>query len=128
MTTTSHYFVVNGSGITIDGAGYKVTISKLQIYGLVENGKNDEDGFSNCTIKNIGIVSTPSFSTAPVPIVDWYFGKGQTDCSISNCYVIVVGDLDGAGIAGSNNSGSISNCYVIVKGYIDCAGIVGNSN
>lgn len=128
MTTTSQYFVVNGSGITIDGAGYKVTISRLQIYGLVENGKIDEDGFSNCTIKNIGIVSTPSFSTASVPIVDWYFGKGQTDCSISNCYAIVVGDLDGAGIAGSNNSGSISNCYVIVKGYIDGAGIVGNSN
>ena len=110
LTTISQYFIIGGSGVTIDGAGYEVNVP-TSYTGLVQNGTSSSTiGYSDCLVKNIGLQSSSGIN---IGIARNYFGDGTSSCSISNCYVICGGNINAAGgIAGNNNFGSISNCYV----------------
>ena len=134
LTTTDQYFIINGSDVTIDGAGYEVTVP-IDYTGLVQNGTSlGSDGFSNCLVKSIGLQGSSNINTG---IARDYFGNGASNCSITSCYVICGGNIDdGGGIAGPYNSGDISNCYAICGGEINyndsllgsAGGIAGRNN
>ena len=121
LTTISQYFIIGGSGVTIDGAGYEVNVP-TSYTGLVQNGTSSSTiGYSDCLVKNIGLQSSSGIN---IGIARNYFGDGTSSCSISNCYVICGGNINAAGgIAGTYNSATISNCYVICGG-----GIIGTGS
>ena len=140
ITTSSQYFIVNGTNVTIDGGNHTVTIttSGNDYSGLVQNGTSTVNGFSNCTVQNIVAINNEA-NDINACISKEYFGKGTKDsasastCFITNCSVTtsngVASSYQGA-FAGEYNYADISNCYVIIGGGIGnyCGGIVGNSN
>ena len=128
LTTLLQYFVIDGDHVTIDGAGYAVTVP-TGYSGLVQNGSSSADGFNYCLFKNIGIKTVLNESLIS-GIARQYFGKNKTDNRISQCYVVCDVDISssGGGIAGTNNSTDIINCFVICGGNISGGGIAGTNN
>jgi len=57
--TSSFYFIIGTSYITIDGNGYNVNFYGVPSYlGLIQNGTSVRPSYSNITIENITTVST----------------------------------------------------------------------
>lgn len=114
------YFIIGSTNITFDGNNKIVTINNLNNYiGLIQNGTNTNNGYSNIIVKNLGVVITNT-STLGVGcgfIGQAYFSRGATNNLITKCYSI--GEISGefaGGICGtdtgSNNGNlSITNCY-----------------
>ena len=146
LTTTTQYFTIGGSAVTIDGAGYEVDFSGIDTADGPYDGFINGGSQANSTVENIGCIgsgiidinqiesyiSIGSF-TATSSISNCYVICGgfithgiaglYNSASISNCYVICGGNIEGGGgIAGQNNSGTISNCYVICGGSINFGG------
>lgn len=117
--SVSNYFVIGGNGVTINGNNKIVTINNISNYsGLIQNGTIESNGYSNTTIKNIGVETTGTTTLADGGgwICQSNFGKGVLNCIVYNCYSTGTISLNAGGICGShsgNTSGSciIYNCY-----------------
>ena len=122
LTTTNQYFIIGGTGVTIDGAGYEVDFSDINTqdssYGGFIGG-----GQERTNVQNIGCIDDGSGQVGPYISI----GNFTANSSISNCYVICSGNMTGA-IAGGSNLGTISNCYVICSGNMYFGGIAGSNN
>lgn len=129
ITSSSQYFIIGTNNITIDGQNNEVEMSGVTLYGgLFQNGKPEENGKNNITIKNISIII---YSGSPSLIIQggWvccrHFGKGAASNTLdnlrSNC---VINTTDCGGICGretgTNGSLTINNCH-------STGGIVGSS-
>ena len=119
LTTTSQYFTIGGSGVTIDGAGYEVDFSSIATSSAYYNGLIDGGNQTGTTVENIACINSGSSQ------ITQYISRGNftATSSISNCYVICSGSIINGGIAGQYNSAPISNCYVICGGGISDGGI-----
>jgi hypothetical protein len=61
LTASSQYFIVGGSGVTIDGSQNTLTFSNITGYpGLVQNGQYNVSGYSNLTIQNMNLSNSGS--------------------------------------------------------------------
>ncbi len=123
ITNTTQYFEIIGSNVTIDGAGYTVTINGVANFtGLVKSLTG-----ANVLIKNI-IVNTSGSPT--LAIGAGYIAASYNNATITNCYSSgSVNGKNSGGIAGRNNTGIISNCYSTgtISGQ-NAGGIAGFSN
>jgi hypothetical protein len=112
------YFICGSSYITFDGTGKTVTIDSVTNYlGLIQNGTNLANGYSNITVKNINnaISGTSTLVFFGGWICQRYFGKGANNILINNCSnsgIINTGQAGGicGDRTGINGSVSITNC------------------
>ena len=119
ITNVSQYFITGSSYITYDGTGKIITISSVSSYpGLIQNGINGINGYSNITIQNINSAISGS-STLAVKggyICQNYFGRGVNNILVNNCSNTgAINNDDTGGIIGGetvNNGGKIiiTNC------------------
>ena len=108
------YFICGSKYITFDGFKNTVTIDDIINYpGLIQNGTENTDAYSNITIQNIGVLKTINshLNFFAGWIGQLYFGKNTINCNINNCYS--TGDVIyfGGGIVGGFSSGTVTNCY-----------------
>jgi hypothetical protein len=115
LNSISEYFIIGSEYITLDGGNKTILINGVVNYpGLVLNGTNSSNGYSNITIQNIN-VSTSNGSTIQQEKgwICWnFFGKASSNNQVTNCSSsgAISGDYSG-GIFGSFSSGSATNCY-----------------
>lgn len=126
--SVSHYFIIDGSDVTIDGNNKIVTMSGVVGYsGLIRNGTNGSNGHNNTTVKNIG-VETPGIESLGMEggwICQTYFGKNASNCVVHDCYSTGrISNSNSGGICGGRfgigGSCVIYNCYstgIISGGY-----------
>ena len=121
FSNSNQYFTIGSQYVTIDGSSNTVTVSGVVNYpGLVQNGTSGSNGYSNVTVKNIGLLTSGSTTL----IADGgyigrrYFGRGSTNVVINNCYSTgnFSSNLNAGGICGSfagsySGSVTIANCY-----------------
>ena len=84
----TNYFLLKSNNIIIDGNSKKITVDNCTDFpGLITNGTDIENGYSNITVKNISIASTGTTNLLPGNgwVCSQYFGKGSTGNSIQNC-------------------------------------------
>jgi hypothetical protein len=82
------YFITGSSYITYDGTGKTVTIDSISNYtGLIQNGSNSSNGYSNVTVQNINtkISGSSTLISAGGWICQSYFGRGVNNVLIYNC-------------------------------------------
>jgi hypothetical protein len=111
-------FICGSSNITIDGQNNQITYSNTTISfnGLVQNGTNSTNGFSNVTIKKIILNAENCSSTVGEGwICRSYFGRGASNNQISNCTSNGRISYRSGGICGSyacsyGGNLTISNC------------------
>jgi len=108
----TQYFIIDSSNITIDGSDNVVNVNVDLYPGLVQNGNNN-NAYSDITIKNIGVESTYTVAQNGGWIGQEYFGNNATDNLITNCYSTGTISIAAGGIFGSNSQGSATNCYSI---------------
>jgi hypothetical protein len=104
FTSSINYFIMGSNSIIIDGSGYTVDISDVSDYpGLVQNGTNEVNGYSNTTIQNVSVITSGSSTLAGGQgwIGQQYYSNNASGNIIQNCY----------------STGNISNS--------NCGGIVG---
>jgi hypothetical protein len=100
------YFISSSEYITYDGGEKTITISNVTDYpGLIQNGLDFENGYSNITVQNINSALSGSSTLANSGgwICQNYFSKGVSNNLVNNCY----------------NSGAVNNSY--------CGGICGRN-
>jgi hypothetical protein len=88
-TGTNGYFICGSSYITYDGTGKTITINTVTNYpGLVRNGTDLINGYSNITVQNILLTT---ISSTLVLRGGWicqsFFGNSSFNTLISNCNV-----------------------------------------
>ena len=150
VTNANQYFIVGGSGVTIDGLGHTVEVSGVAPYtGLVRNGNFDLErgdftashtgGYPNATVQNIGVISSNgsclaesnasyNYQNKSAWVCSAFFGSVDGRCTIQNCYAI--GDLANgtAGILGRQSYNcDVLNCYAIVSTMPEWAGGIAGS-
>jgi hypothetical protein len=123
LNSEKHYFIIKSSGVKINGQNKTVTIDNVKDYpGLFQNGSENENGYGNIEIKNIGVLSLNDSTLADNEgwICQKYFGNSiSTNIKISKCYSVGNVGNNGGGICGYgfgyNMSGiaTIENCYSI---------------
>ena len=131
------YFVIGGNNVSINGNSKIVTINGIINYlGLIQNGTSSKDGYTNISIKDLGVV-TSNGSTLGIYggwIGQEYFGRNISSgtISVTNCYSTGVISNSGGGIfgygAGQYSSGgtiTATNCYTIGTINISAGGIFG---
>ncbi len=142
------YIGIGQENITIDGNGYKVDISnQVSHFGFVQNGygptetrlsEKNINGYSNVTIRNIGIIYTSksTFSTEPIfddggYVCQPYWAQGASNNLVEKCWCNVasarqfVGGIVGS-YAGSNGGNlTVTNCYYTGLIKASCGGIFG---
>ena len=118
FNSASKYFIIGSEYITIDGNNKNVTINDITCYsGLVQNGTQSTNGYSNVTVQNINVDSD---SSTLADSMGWighsYFGKSSSDVIVNNCSSS--GCISGQGASGicglglsRNGTSTISNCY-----------------
>ena len=106
ISSISGYFIIDSDYIIINGQNNTVTITDIEDYpGLIQNGTNIFDAYSNVTVENIGILNsdTTTLLTYGGWLCQQYYGKRITTGTIlvQNCYStgIISGTLSG-GICG----------------------------
>ena len=107
------YFICGSSYITFDGTGKIITIANVSNYlGLIQNGTNLANGYSNVTVQNINsaISGSSTLATSGGWICQSYFGKGVNNILIDNC--------SNSGTVNRNFSGGIGGEYVANNGTI----------
>jgi len=111
LSNISNYFICGTGHITFDGSTNIVNISGITNYlGLIQNGTNSTNGFSNITVQNCAIVSSGSTIAQNAGwVCQSYFASNAINNIIDTCSSN--GNMDGigsGGICGSyagNNSG-----------------------
>ena len=107
LNNSNHYFVINGTNVTIDGANKIVTLNGISNFsGLVNATSSDA---SSALIKNIGVETTPGTS---LTTNSGYISGGFNRAEIRNCYSTgVISGIGTGGIVGIGSYGNISNCF-----------------
>jgi hypothetical protein len=123
VNSATQYFILSANNITINGAGYFVTIDGvIGFIGLVTSGTG-----SNNLINSIGVQTLNGTTLAASA---GYIGASNNKATITNCTSSGnITEQFSGGIAGDLNSGSITNCYS--TGAISATfsgGIVGERN
>jgi hypothetical protein len=125
ISSISGYFIIGSDYITLDGQSNTITITTIPDYlGLIQNGTSSSDGYTNITVKNIGLLSSDTTTLANNGgwLCQRYYGKSISTgtLSITNCYSTgAISGSSSGGICGdsygSNASGDaefkIENCY-----------------
>ncbi len=131
ITNRLSFFTIGSENIVFDGAGHVVTIKNTQHPGLIRNGTRDIPGYTNITIKNLGVETEGSsslfyfISLASDNGSGWicqnYFANQINSgiVRIESCYSTRAITYGSGGICGShaglNMSGSarmeITSCY-----------------
>ena len=108
IDSSNQYFIVDGSGVTIDGSNHTVDVSGVTNFmGLV---KQDNADISNVTIQNIGV--TTSNGTTIDTYQGWVVRSGARNCTVINCYSTGNMTYSAGGIFGSScNTCTATNCY-----------------
>ena len=73
----TNYFLLKSNNIIIDGNSKKITVDNCTDFpGLITNGTDIENGYSNITVKNISIASTGTTNLLPGNgwVCSQYFG------------------------------------------------------
>lgn len=130
LNSTSKYFIINSGYVTFEGNGKTVTIDGVTNYpGLIRNGTVGSNGFSNITVKNIGLetLNSSTINTSNGWIAQAYWSNGSNNNIITSCYTTGnITTYNSGGIAGRNFTGSVENCYTTGQIAYDYAGgIVG---
>ena len=116
---TNGYFICGSSYITYDGSGKTITISNVTGYlGLIQNGINGINGYSNITVQNINsaISGNSTLAINGGYICQSYFGRGVNNIVVNNCSNSgavnndASGGICGFGIGSFNGNVSITNC------------------
>lgn len=128
----SGYFIIGSDYINIDGANKVVTINGITDYpGLIKNGTFYINGFTNITIKNIGVVTSNSATLVGSGgwIAQSYFGRGISSgtITVTNTYSTGAISINGGGIYGartgySATGGTILTTYSYSTGNINESG------
>jgi hypothetical protein len=109
------YFICGSSNITINGQNYKITYSKTTggsiFNGLVQNGTESKNGFSNVRIENIKLEPElySILNNGQGWICQSYFSRGASNNAIFNC-------TSGINALISNASGGICGSYACSYG------------
>jgi hypothetical protein len=119
INNSSNYFIFASEYITFNGNNYTININDLNDWaGLFQNGREPPNGFSNCTIQNVGLIASNSILTESNGwICQKSFAVGAINNLISNCYS--TGDITtngsggicGAAFSVTGGSSIISLCY-----------------
>jgi surface protein len=125
--SSSQYFIIDSSNITIDGSNNVVYIdvSSNDYPGVFQNGTVDTSGNSYVTIQNLGVDSSYSLADYGGWVGQSYFGNGATDNLVTNCYSTGTISGEAGGIFGYQSSGSATNCYSIGTIGFNAGGIFG---
>ncbi len=88
LTGINQYFVIGANQQELNGNSHKVTISGVTGYnGLVKNGDPNLAGFSNTTVKNIGVESVGStLASNSGWVCQNYYSYEALNNKITNCY------------------------------------------
>ena len=122
LNSSSQYFIIGSEYITIDGDNFTVIIDGVTDYpGLVQNGLENTNGFSNITIENINI-STLNNSIIAFRsgwLCHSFFGSNSFFISINNCHSDAqigpneqCGFICGRGFGQGDNNPNSSNCKI----------------
>ncbi len=120
FTNINQYFIIGSEYIIFDGNNLTATIDNTLNYpGFIQNGTFSTPGFSNVTIKNLGILTSGTStlsSNSSGWIGQYLFSYGATNNIIDNCYSTgPISDYRSAGISGATTGKAgqctISNCY-----------------
>jgi hypothetical protein len=119
FTSSSQYFVINSEYIIFDGDNHTVLIDNVTNFnGFIKNGSNSFSGYSNVTIKNIGIITsgTSTLSNNNSWLTHYYYSSNAINNLIDNCYSTgIISNSYTAGISApltaNNGYCTISNCY-----------------
>ena len=140
LTSNTKWFQVGGDNVTIDGAGYLVTLTSAMTnwLGLVNNTSYK----NNITIKHIGITTDVLLGCLAVQagyICQKMFGVGNnailacTNNNIFNCYntgpindSVSAGGIFGANAGKFNGKCTANNCYVVTTSAYWLAGPLAN--
>jgi len=129
------YFIIDGNNIKINGNNKVVTINGITDYpGLFQNGTDQNNGYTNIIINDLGIVSNNStLASGGGWIGQSYFAYGISSgtISVTNCYSTGTISINAGGIFGRNVGESsidgtitVTNCYS--TGSINGGGIFGS--
>ena len=111
-------FVINENKITVDGNEHNITINDYPNFsGLIQNGSNNKNGYSNIKVKNINIITsgTTTLNEGQGWICSTYFGYASnniliTDCSSNGPITKNSGGIIGSYIAINSTNFIIQNC------------------
>jgi hypothetical protein len=121
-TGTNGYFICGSSYITYDGTGKTITINTVTNYpGLINNGAELINGYSNITVQNILLTT---ISSTLVFRGGWicqsFFGNSSFNTLISNCHVDApigpnnqCGGICGRGFGQGNGTLNSSSALII---------------
>ena len=122
--TVDQYFICRSQYITFDGLkgdGNRATITFNGVSncpGLIRNGKDDQNGYSNITVQNIHVASSGTTTLADKAgwVCQQFFGKGSSNVLIDNCssegsISLYAGGICGIEAGSYTGALTISNCY-----------------
>jgi sugar lactone lactonase YvrE len=128
FSTTSYYFIISGTNITIDGLGNTITLSNIANYpglvsgpatctGIVVQNITMACGTSSLVTKNGWIISNLTNSTGTPANLTIYNCSSNGNNTVTNT----------AGIVGCNITANINNCFATGNiGGLNCGGIAVN--
>ncbi len=121
LTGINQYFVIGANQQELNGNSHKVTISGVTGYnGLVKNGDPNLAGFSNTTVKNIGVESVGStLASNSGWVCQNYYSYEALNNKIINCYSTGnITNPNSGGIVGyyaaASNSTAVKNEYASI--------------
>jgi hypothetical protein len=123
LNSSSEYFIIGSEYIRLDGGNKKIIINGVVNYpGLVLNGTELSNGYSNITIQNINLsISNASTIEQQKGWICWnYFGKASFSILITNCNSDAkigpntqCGFICGRAFGEGNGTSNSSNCEII---------------
>ncbi len=119
FTNNNQYFIIGSEYIIFDGDNHNVIIDNVVNYpGFIQNGTSSTSGYSNVTIKNIGLTTSGGSTLLDNNgwITQYYFSSNATNNIIDNCYSTgIISNSYTAGISAPltaiNGNCTITNCY-----------------
>ena len=137
LSIGNNYFIIGSEYIIFEGGNKTVTIDGVTEYkGLIQNGTgstgtSNNNGFSNITVNNIGVLTSnhSTLNNGNYQEGGWlcqcYWASNETNCRVNSCWSTGPIREGAGGIFGSRSSGSAIKCYSTGPIAIGAGGIFG---